>query len=152
MRSTHLGAAKAREKSGQVLMSPEEHIIFGALSVGPCAWVRQRAVDVYNIDISMQELPVAIEIEGGSAFASRRKASAFQRIKHLTNQGWVILYVVLGRGGLDVATVTKKIYTLTEIARSDKSVFGKYGVIDGHGNPRTSARYKPDGVPRIAGF
>ena len=138
-----------REETLKVRMSPDELALFGALSVGPYSWVQQRAVDVYNIDISMDKPPVAVEVEVGSAFAVGRVSFANERIKHLTNEGYLVIYVITGRRRMDPATVSKKINSFVEVASTNKTLFGQYGVIDGEGNILTSSRYDADSVPRI---
>lgn len=149
VRPAQLAGAKMRERSLNVKMSSSELALFGALSMGPHNWVQQRAVDIYNLDISMDGLPIAVEVEIGAAFAEGRMSFAQKRIKHLASEGWLVIYVISGRRSLNLRRVAEKIHSFIHIASADETFFGKYGVIDCEGDILTSSRYDTDGVSRI---
>lgn len=150
--SAQRAGAKMRESTLNVKMSPYEWQLFGAfVAMGvPCS--QQRAVGTYNLDIAMNEFPVAVEIEIGSAFSVSRRFRVEQRTKYLTNLGWAVIYVIIGRRRLAIAPVANKVLSLLDRVRADKSILGQYGVVDCQGQSLAGSRYDFNAITRIPGF
>jgi len=149
-----IAGAKRRERD-LLNVSPAEPILVGALEALGVRVVQQLAVDIYNLDIAIEELPIAIEVEGGTEFAPSQRTLSKARLEYLLNQHWAVLWVVhhgLGLKAGDIRAVTDKILALLDLARRDESVFGKYGVINRQGKTLTGSRYKLSTRPRIPGF
>lgn len=54
----------------------------------------QLAVDIYNIDIAIPSLMLAIEINGGNWHTAKRKAAADQKKRqYLESHGWHVIYL-----------------------------------------------------------
>jgi len=111
---------------------------------------QQFAVDRYNLDIAVNRMPIAIEIEGAApgTFASGRMA---KRTKYLINNGWFVIFVRFKRPNRPIAPifVVNQLVTLIKFASKNKTVFGQYGVILGDPKYRPAISYNLDGVTRI---
>jgi very-short-patch-repair endonuclease/transcriptional regulator with XRE-family HTH domain len=98
----------------------------------------QKAVGRYNLDISIDELLVAVEVNGDWHYFPDRIANETKRREYLLNLGWRIIDVSL------TASKTRpwkylrpacadKIISLLNIGGGNESSFGKYCVIGGDG-------------------
>ena len=55
---------------------------------------QQKAIGIYNIDVAVNEPPVAIEIFGGNFHSSGRHAARFhERYKYILDSGWSVLII-----------------------------------------------------------
>lgn len=147
-----LTARAIRHEQEQWKVAPTELCLAGALEALGIAFSPQKAVGTYNLDIALDEFPISIEVERGTAFSPCYYRSLFRRTEYLLNRGWAVLFVITGEFPLDVTPVTQKVVALLDDARSDKAIVGKYGVIDRHGERVSSPRYQFDTLTRIPGF
>ena len=119
--------------------------------------VQQLNVGPYNLDISLRELPVAVEVYLMRAgdFNGRpdiRTSPQHKRLKYLLRRGWFIVFLI-GTGNnpltIDLARVGDDLVTTLKRARTDKSTRGKYRVSWGHGKPPARCRYNFNGLPVV---
>lgn len=125
----------------------------------------QFAVGPYNLDLAISELGIAVEVLG-SQWKKSDTAKIRKRTKYILDLGWTIIFastwqccshnsprmLELRKFRFDPIAIAKKIVTLAEILRRDKSVRGKYGMIGRHGQPISVASHYLDDLPRIPGF
>lgn len=110
----------------------------------------QKAIGTYNVDFSIDELSVAVEIQSDR---HRRGSTRPSRIEYIIDSGWIVLIVDIGQKEIpDIAAIAKGIHTFCQLLRGDKPVFGKYGVIGRDGKAITSGRFDLPNRPRIIGF
>lgn len=112
----------------------------------------QTPVDTYNIDITFDELNIAIEVHRGS-WQGRSDVSR-KRIKHLLDRGWRIVYIHISRSGAatDFIAIANKLVTLFDVIRRNPSTAGQYGVLSRQGNARPVTGDYFNGFTRIKGF
>ena len=102
----------------------------------------QKAIGRYNVDIAIDELLVAVEINGRWHYFPSRISGEAQRREYLHSRGWKIIDVVLsssaqkpwkhvGPGCAD------RIVELLEALRCNKAAWGEHLVIGGHGEDFT---------------
>lgn len=106
----------------------------------------------YNLDVALDELPIAVEIDSSRFYSD--SAAVSQRLKNLLDSGWCILYVLTcGHANrVDIRAIACKVIALLDLARRDKTVFGQYGVINGKAKAMTTPRTYLDSMTRIPGF
>ncbi|NIA28721.1 MAG: hypothetical protein GWP06_02260 [Actinobacteria bacterium] len=114
--------------------------------------VQQYPIDIYNIDIAIPELSIAIEIQSNNRSKLRNMFNN-KRTKYLTENGFFVIYVISVSGNpkssFNVFRVAHKIISLIDASRFDKSFFGKYVMIGSDGYPFTSSRYNFNHITRI---
>ncbi len=119
--------------------------------------VNQFPVGPYNLDLSLDAKPVAVEVcrESASIFNSvgpGHVTSEPQRIKYLLDHGWCLIYVMHHRRRIDLSFIGDHLVALLKRARVDESMFGQYGVLWCGGKAPPAARYNFNGLPFIPGF
>lgn len=97
----------------------------------------QTPVGSYNIDITLNELNIAIEIHRGSWHG--RSDINPERMEYLFDCGWRIIFVQISRCGAatDWDAIADKLITFFEMVRKDPSTPGQYGVLRRDGEPAT---------------
>lgn len=112
----------------------------------------QTAVGSYNIDITLDEYFIAVEVERGSWCGDR--TSAMQRLEYLFNRGWRVIFVRIGRCGafIDYAAIANKLVSLCQIVGKNPPSCSQYGVLrrDGKSAPRLPDHFNR--WSRIPGF
>jgi G:T-mismatch repair DNA endonuclease (very short patch repair protein) len=96
---------------------------------------RQRAVHIYNLDIAINEFPIAIEIFGGGWHAyGAHRTMFFKRSKYLFDHGWSLIIVWIDniRHPL-VINCANEIVKYINIFRQNPPAISEYRVILGNG-------------------
>jgi len=86
--------AKTHEMSLQ-LASRTDLILAVWLAQRNISLTPQKAIGRYNVDIAINELPVAVEVNGSWHFFKKRMSSDAERREFLFDRGWNIIEVVL---------------------------------------------------------
>lgn len=97
----------------------------------------QKAIGPYNVDLSFDEARVAVEIIG-CQMVSKRRAAYPERLEYICNAGWLLILVIIKRAntrGADFAAIAEQLIAYAEMASSNPSVRGQYGVIGRNGQP-----------------
>lgn len=77
--------AKTIERLGSHI-SPHERVMHRMLDERRVAYVPQKALGIYNLDIALAEVPIAVEVSGGGGKPGRRRIRR-QRIEYILDQG-----------------------------------------------------------------
>lgn len=112
----------------------------------------QKAVGPYNLDLAMDELPVAVEVECGNVFKPLRIPKTLKRLKYIVDQGWRVLIVFTKNRPLTFPAVVQQSLAFREVAGRDEPALGQYGVVDGDGKPVSIPGCDFHGLARIPGF
>lgn len=112
----------------------------------------QKAVGSKNIDVALDDVKIAIEIENGPTFAPSFRNRMIARTRFLLDEGWCVLFVVIQRYITNWFDVIECIRSLAERALINGDVFGHYGAINHRGQVRTTPRFTLADLPRIPGL
>lgn len=130
-----------------------------ALNKRGIATTQQRAINIYNTDIALDELPIAVEIYGArpaSLYATKYGYGTFyERCINILDLNWCLLNVIAWggyRSRFNTTAVADKIVSLLDLVRGNKSTLGKYGVITGDGEVSTMRSMYLNNRTRITGF
>lgn len=126
--------AKTRERISYFI-SPIENIMADWLREFGMSITQQKAIGAYNVDIAVNEPPIAIEIFGGGWHSSGEHAARFvERFKYILNQGWhvVIVWLDARHYPLDIRAANY-IVTFIEELRLNPPTISQYRVIRGDG-------------------
>lgn len=108
----------------------------------------QKAVGKYNIDIAVNEPPIAVEIFGGSWHASGKHATRYvQRTKYLLDRGWHCVFIWVSRKTPLEAGAAAYIVALAEKIRSGESLRCEEHMILGNGKPTSVGYNQLHGLP-----
>jgi very-short-patch-repair endonuclease len=133
-------------------VSPYEVDVIEALEAHGIVVVSQYPVGPYNLDISLVERPLAMEIHGGGFHASGRHAARRpQRLEYLFSRGWSLIEVwnVTPRTWNPVA-VAENFIALGNLMRSDPAPHSRHWMILGNAQPAPACRsygYDAPAVP-----
>lgn len=113
--------------------------------------IQQFPVGMYNLDIALNEAPIAVEICHTDAvnFNKGRTGNRPQkeRIKYLCDRGWFVIYVIATGSGqaakrtINVSLIRSELINWLARALQSNDLFGCYHVIWGNGSPPPRARY-----------
>lgn len=144
-------AAKTRHAKRRAIGRYEHEFTLELQSLGFNV-MQQFPVGTYNLDIALDEFHVAVEIECGSWHGA--SSMRCERIKHLLGAGWRIIVIRAGRNGHPVAfkAIAKKIAAYVNLASSDPSSVGQYGVLTRQAKPATRLPTYFNDWSRIPGF
>jgi transposase-like protein len=98
----------------------------------------EKAVGPYNLDIAFDELPVAVEIQGGSWHGhGGHGARLGKRREYLLSRGWhlVEIWRFSARRHREIEPMAHKLITLAQGLRLDPAGRGEHWVIDGDCQP-----------------
>lgn len=124
------------EKRGSHI-SPIETVFADWIRNAGYSITQQKAVGIYNLDIALNEFPIAIEIFGGGWHnAGDHRTRFFERTEYLINSGIsvLIIWVDCRRFPLNVPACGEKIVTFINSISRYPSALGKYEVIVSDGN------------------
>ena len=102
----------------------------------------QKAIGRYNIDIAVEELRIAVEVNGDWHYFPDRAATDSKRREYLFDCGWRLIDVALTNRTeaawkyMRPACADKIVALLNEV-RQGEPLWGKYCVIGGDGEPFT---------------
>lgn len=125
----------------------KDALIAARLSVVP-----QRALGTYNLDIALEKLRVAVEIQCGCSYSFLYTEETRKRLEYVFGQGWSVLYVVTRGRGFVFPDVTKKVLAFCQIAGRGKPFARQYGVVRSDAKNLTRRGPNPNGFPRVPGF
>lgn len=112
-------------------------------------YVRELAIDKYNVDFGIA--PIAVEILGGEWHGTRKKAARHSgRTPHILDAGWSLLFVWATPTIPLTPAVADYAVAYLEAVRSDPSLLGEYRVIRGDAKLLARARaedYETTGIP-----
>jgi len=142
--------AITREARGTHVFLHETEILRRLRSRGYC-FVPQKAIGPYNVDLAMNESRVAVEIIGSQMNRSRRSKYP-ERLEYILDQGWFVLLVSL-RSALDVEyePICNEIIRWADLAGSNKSLRGQYGVIGRNAKPLARSSDYVEGRTNVFG-
>ncbi len=121
---------------------PIEYELSAQLIAAGLHVTQQKAVGVYNVDVAINEPPVAVEIFGGGWHASGRHAIRFlKRTEYLLDHSWsvVIVWIDSRRYPLGVGCVDYLV-ALSNTLRNHPTPLREYRVILGDGTPAPVAQ------------
>lgn len=117
----------------------------------------QHAVGRYNLDLAINPPGIAVEV-----VASRRNSSAtaqfLKRTEYLLDREWLVIVVLCWGKRADGSDrslppdVTEKVLSVTQLASSDETLRGRYGVIGSERYPRAARRLQFEHLPAIPGL
>ena len=137
--------AHARWENLSVVGTGEE-LMASWLAARGLVFSPQLAVDRYNLDLAL--LPVAVEIHVRPNNPLHFPPS-FERMKHLTNRGWHVVYLWVTKRHFLSAAAADDIVTFYQIAKADPSPIGQYRVIRGSGELVAAGRGDLDEIALI---
>jgi very-short-patch-repair endonuclease/transposase len=91
----------------------------------------QKAFGPYNIDIAIEELAVAVEVNGSWHYFPDRSSTEIKRRNYLLNGGWKLIDVKLGK--YLRPSCADKIISLLDAMRQNETSWGEHCVIGGDG-------------------
>ena len=109
----------------------------------------QKNFGIYNLDIGIKELPIAIEIQsnGHSKLTNRKNLN---RAKYICSRENFLLYIIIKqREEPCFKSLRNYLISFFEQISGDKTFLGKYGMISSNGEPFSSPRYNFNGLTRI---
>lgn len=114
--------------------------------------IQQFPVSTYNIDIAIDKLHIAIEIERGSWHGA--KSMSFERLEKLISTGWRVIVVRTGRFGCPIQfkAIAEKIAALAHLPSGHPASVGQYGVVTREAKSATRIPGYFHDWARIAGF
>lgn len=127
-----------------------EDAIAAALRQHGFSCIQQRAAGPYNLDIAIDEFPVAIEVIGAPPWEFN-KTKLRKRTEYLLDKGWFVVFVRYHRRTRPIVVdyATDQLVAYLDLARKDESVFGKYGMVIGNPDYVPTSRYDLDGLPFV---
>ena len=133
-------------------ISPVELLCLRSLRRAGLACIPQRAIGPYNVDVAVNEPPIAVEIFGGGWHSSGRHAARFKkRVKYILDHGWALVIVWADRNRPYGRGATKYIVALAEKIRRGEPIGSKEQMIYGNGHPSTLGEYHLNGRTGIPG-
>jgi hypothetical protein len=113
--------------------------------------VHQQAIGTCNIDIGIPDSRIAVEVE--RRYFGESKSLRRERVENIISAGWRIIVVYDPMcNGIAYDTVAKNIATVSKLVSLNPSIYGKYGVIRGHGKYSARPSFDLYGLPRIFGL
>lgn len=114
-------------------------------------FVHQMAIGSRNVDFGFAQERIAVEIvrrHWNDAKSLRR-----ERLEQIFSAGWR-LFVVYDpeQAGIAFADVAQQLVAFLDLARTEPSLGGQYGVVGGQGESVPESRFKLHHWPRIPGF
>lgn len=129
MKETHdvlIRKAKTREKTLQFVGKGERFMLDGLISRGLDAKL-QRAVDRFNIDVSVGN--IAVEILCAYYKNPFTRVGDAKKVKYLCEAGWLVIYVMVGKIGDITEGHIDYVASLINRFSDDPSLSGQYRVI-----------------------
>ena len=144
--STDLNARAISRQRTCSQQSATERIIVKGLKLAGIELTPQLAVGKYNLDIAIQEPPVAVEIIGhnGRKWTSIDSRYHRQRIPYLLDEGWHVLMIIIDNNHRKLTEgAINYIITFTKELRAKPALWREYRVISGNGdfNPALSKQF-----------
>lgn len=121
-------------------------------------WIHQFAIDQYNVDIALPARRIAVELEA-KPLTTEKHVAAAKRLKHLTDLGWSVLYILwrqetrraIPRWNIiyDALAIREQVIAFMEVLSRNHAPRSCYRVIWGNGKRATVGRYDFQDIPRI---
>lgn len=126
----------------------EEEIINSLKNIGYSP-THQRAFGIYNIDISVNGFPIAIEVQCSGHNLLRTK-KYIKRAEYICRSEF-LLYIIIdqSKNPLDLFGITYKVVSYLQRLSWDKSIIGKYAMIGRDGKPLPVSCYNFNNLTRI---
>lgn len=133
----------------------------------------QHPIGCYNVDLALDELPIAVEIQRpglktAKVMARTGHSTMQERLEYILDRGWSVLYIWCPPGykyrgkepipgtryeRFDVDAVADQTVAFLQATRGNPSTCGQYGMIGGHGQQVESiSNLNFDHRPRVRGF
>jgi hypothetical protein len=129
--------AQGRERAKSHASPDALAIADGIISLGQPVTL-EKAVGPYNLDIAFDELPVAVEVQGGHWHShGRHGARIGKRREYLLSRGWnlVEIWRFGARRRREIEPMAQNLITLAQSLRLDPAGRGEHRVIDGDLQP-----------------
>lgn len=143
--------ATTRQARG-LAITPAEQELADALRDAGTQVTQQTPCGTFNLDITLDGRPVAVEVEGGPAFRYPQCVALWERTKHVLDAGWFVLYVITDYKPVEHKRVVEQIVAFADFAGRHPTPGGQYGVVRRHGQAGALGRYDLHGLPRVPGF
>ena len=110
----------------------------------------QKNLGIYNIDLSIHEFPICIEIQSNNHH-SLRSPKILKRTKYILNSKKFLLYIIIDQSKNPILyeSIANKIISYLNVLSLDESICGKYAMIGRNGDSFTSTRYNFNDFARI---
>lgn len=92
---------------------------------------QQTAVGHYNVDLTVDELRIAVEVISTKLNRVRSQKAA-QRAVNILNHGWKVVMVLMFDGEARFSDIAKNLVALGKLPSSNETGWGQYRVIWGH--------------------
>lgn len=129
--------AQTRERV-QTTVSPHEVRMAAALDSVGLPYIQQRAFGIYNVDFTLEPLPIIVEVIGGGYKASTR-AKRPERIKYLLDLGWHVADIRIAKQThqrhLPMIGAAEYLVAFAQEVGSEPPAVGQYRVIRSDGQP-----------------
>ena len=145
--------AQGRERT-KSHASPDAIELAGALADCGFPVTLEKAVGPYNLDIAFDELPVAVEIQGGQWHGHGRHAARIgKRRKYILSRGWhlVEIWRFGTRRRREIEPMAKNLITLAQAACLSPSGRGEHWVVDGDLKPLSVCKSYGYDLPAVPG-
>lgn len=143
--------AATRQAKG-LAITPAEQTLADALRNAGTQVTQQTPCGTFNLDITLDGRPVAVEVEGGPAFRYPQCVALWERTKHVLDAGWFVLYVVTDYKPVEHQRVIEQVVAFANFAGRHPTPGGQYGVVRRDGKAGSLGRYDLHGLPRVPGF
>jgi very-short-patch-repair endonuclease/transposase len=116
----------------------------------------QKAVGRYNVDLAIEELRVAVEVNGSWHYFADRISSEVKRREYLINHGWRLIEVVLTSQCEKVwkylrPACADKVVALVKMLRADEAAWGQHCMIGGDGESLSRLQCNPNDGAAVPG-
>jgi hypothetical protein len=114
----------------------------------------EKAFGTYNLDIAFDELPIAVEIQGGHWHSyGRHGARIRERREYILSSGWHLIEIwrFSSRRSRSVEPMAYHLVALAESLSLDPSGRGEHRMIDGNGEPLSARKSYGYDVPPVYG-
>lgn len=134
--------AKTVERLG-LHISPHERTLHGLLDKRRVAYVPQKAIGPYNVDVALTEVPIAVEISGGAGAPGRQRIRR-KRIEYLLDHGLCVVEVHFGGGVPRVVSPAVGDYVVAykDFLRRNPTAPREHRMIRSDGKPVATRRNK----------
>ena len=97
--------------------------------------IHQLPVGSYNLDVAVNELRVAVEVQRGAWHGAT--SAKPKRVEYLFDRGWRVIFLRISRHGArtDWAAIANQLVAYLDVLRGNPSASGQYGVLARDGNP-----------------
>lgn len=131
-----LQRAATVERAGRAATKDEAELAFWLARAGYVP-VLQKAIGVYNVDLALEELRVAVELNGIThvvPFYADQRADPAVRLEYILNAGWSVLEIVTHPARYSLRPVAaEQVVAFLDVAGARESPRGEHRMVTGNG-------------------